>query len=39
MRRIETRNVSRGKKYGIETPAMDVVTRGELLIDFVATQV
>ena len=39
MRRIETRNVSGGKKYGMEMPAMDVVTRGELLIDFVATQV
>ena len=39
MRRVETRNESEGKKYGMEMPTMDVVTCGELLIDFVAIEV
>src|SRR5205823_13199922 len=39
MRRVETKNESEGKKYGMEMPTLDVVTCGELLIDFVATEV
>ena len=39
MRRVETKNESEGKKYGMEMPTIDVVTCGELLIDFVATEV
>ena len=39
MRRVETRNVSEGKKYCVAMPTVDVFTCGELLIDFVATEV